>query len=127
LLALGGYVLSVVPWLSPHLGPAALWDVGVNSTVFAASALLCLTRAARDAGQRLAWACIGTGLGAYAAGTLLFYGVFARRYPIPYPSPSDALWLLLYAFSFVGVGLLVMARMAGSSRSMWLDGLVSGL
>jgi diguanylate cyclase (GGDEF)-like protein len=95
--------------------------------VLGGSALLCLLHAASCPRERVAWACIGAGLGSYAAGTLVYYAYVQRLDPTPYPSISDALWLSLYGLAFIGIGLLVKARLAGSTVSMWLDGLVCGL
>lgn len=121
------YTVSVWPGLRTliHIGPS--WDVGLNIFVIFGSALICGLRAFRTVADRLAWTCIGIGLTSYAMGTLLFQAVLQFRSPIPYPSISDGLWLLLYPLAIVGMGLMVRARMAGSVASMWLDGVISGL
>lgn len=45
----------------------------------------------------------------------------------PYPSISDAVWLSSYALSFVGVILLVRARVTGFTRALWVDAAVGVL
>jgi diguanylate cyclase (GGDEF)-like protein len=121
------YLSSHVPGVREHVGTTTFWDVGVYVLVFLGSALVCLVRAAAVRTDRLAWACIGAGLLCYAAGTLLYQAVIQHLSEVPYPSVSDALWLLLYPASIVGVWLFVRARLAGSVISMWLDALTSGL
>ena len=45
----------------------------------------------------------------------------------PFPSLADAGYLGLYVPAFVGLGLLVRARVVQFSASVWLDGLAAGL
>jgi hypothetical protein len=45
----------------------------------------------------------------------------------PFPNFTDGLYLGYYAGMFVGVGLLLAARLRPIRRSLWLDGLVTGL
>jgi diguanylate cyclase (GGDEF)-like protein len=126
-VAVVAYIVSLIPGARPHAGFSTFWDVGLNVTVLAGCALVCALRARAVRTDRVAWAGIGIGLACYAGGTLFYYAVLNHRAEIPYPSLSDGLWLLIYPFAIVGVGLLIRARMAGSVASMWLDGLVSGL
>jgi diguanylate cyclase len=126
-LAVAAYLISLIPGVRGQAGFTAFWDVGVNVLVLAGSATVCVLRALTVREDRLAWACIGGGLASYAGGTLIFYAFLHDLTEVPYPSISDGLWLLLYPLVIVGIGLLVRARMAGPTASMWLDALVSGL
>jgi diguanylate cyclase len=126
-LAVASYLASLIPGVRDHVGFSAFWDVGINVLVLAGSASVCALRALTIRKDRLAWACIGAGLASYAAGTLIFYAFLHDLNEVPYPSISDGLWLLLYPLAMVGIGLMARARMAGSTTSMWLDALVSGL
>lgn len=126
-VAVASYLGSLIPGVRDHAGVSAFWDVGVNVLVLAGAALVCALRAFTVPKDRLAWACIGAGLASYATGTLIYYAFLHDLESVPYPSISDGLWLLLYPLVIVGVALLARARMAGSTISMWLDALVSGL
>ena len=57
----------------------------------------CLRPAVRQrTTDRAAWACISAGLACYGTGTVVFYGVLNQMDPVPYPSVSDGLWLMMY-------------------------------
>src|SRR5664280_3725242 len=113
------YLVSVVPGVRPHAGFSQLWDVGVYVGMLLGSAAVCGLRAIRVRTDRAAWACVGGGLASYAAGTLLFQEFLRRWSSVPYPSICDGLWLCLYPLVIIAIGLMVKARMAGSSTSMW--------
>jgi diguanylate cyclase (GGDEF)-like protein len=92
-----------------------------------ASAGTCLLRAALVPRERLAWALIGLGTGAWAAGELTWVLIFAEWAKPPYPSLSDLLYLAMYPL--VAAGILVLA-VSGSRRlrgAVLLDGAIAGL
>ena len=62
-------------------------------------------RAVRVREQRAAWAVIAVGLAAWTAGDL-WYLVLLAGGDIPYPSPSDALYLVLYGALIAGMRML---------------------
>jgi diguanylate cyclase len=127
LVALAAYVVSVIPGVRTTVGFSLFWDAGINVAVVVGGALLCALHAVRDRAERVAWAFIAAGVSSYAIGAALWFTTMQGRDDVPYPSIADAFWLAFYPLALVGVGLLVRVRMAGSSASMWLDGLVSGL
>ena len=126
-LGCGAYFASVVPGARSHSGYSPFWEDGVYVLVVLACGLVCLLRAINGEADRVAWACIGTGLTSYGFGAVVFYTFLQNLDHIPYPSVSDGLWLMLYPLAIAGIGLMVRARTAGSVASMWLDGVVSGL
>jgi diguanylate cyclase (GGDEF)-like protein len=126
-VAVGAYIVSLIPGVRPQAGFSEFWDVGVYVAVLLGSSAVCGLRAVRVRTDRAAWAFIAVGLASYAAGTLIYNNYLQHWSSVPYPSVSDGLWLSLYPLVIVGIGLMIRARMAGSVASMWLDGLVSGL
>lgn len=126
-LAVAAYVGSLLPGVRPGDGSSTLWDTGVYPAVPLLAGVACLARGIRVRRDRAAWLLIGAGLVAYAAGTLVFYAVLLPSGDPPYPSVSDALWLLLYPAVIVGMALLVRARSSGFGMGVWLDGVVAGL
>jgi diguanylate cyclase (GGDEF)-like protein len=88
---------------------------------------LCLARALRGGPERAAWLTISTGMVLWAAGDLAYLAAWGANGEPPYPNFTDALYLGYYVSMFVGVGVLLAARLRPFRRSLWLDGLVSGL
>jgi diguanylate cyclase (GGDEF)-like protein len=88
---------------------------------------LCLARALRGGPERAAWLALSTGMVLWAAGDLGYLAAWGANGEPPYPNFTDALYLGYYVAMFVGVGLLLAARVRPFRRSLWLDGLVSGL
>ncbi len=105
---------------------AFLQDWVYNGLVLG-SAGLCLLRAALVSEERPAWLALGLGLVAWAAGELYYTVVLQYLDAPPYPSPSDAGYLLFYPAAYVTLALLVRARVRRFSAGLWIDGLVAGL
>ncbi len=91
------------------------------------SAVACLLRAATVPRDRLAWALIGLGAAAWAAGDLTWSLVFQGDPKAPYPSISDALYLTLYPLTAVGVLVLTVSGARRLRGSVILDGAIAGL
>jgi diguanylate cyclase (GGDEF)-like protein len=127
MLALLVYVVSVVPGVRSLVDLPAHWDKVFTVGVVVASSALCALRAVSDRRDRLAWAVIAGGIFSYAAGAAVWTVYLQDLDQAPYPSVADALWLGFYPLVMFGVGLMFRDRMAGSSVSMWLDGVVSGV
>ncbi len=128
LVAAAGF-FAVTTLSGARAGVAAVgWVDGWLINCFAlAAGSLCLLRAVLVREERGAWGALGVGLVLYGAGTIYFYAVVAHQDPQPYPSPADAGWLAFYPAAYIGVVLLLRARVSTFHRSMWLDGLVGGL
>jgi diguanylate cyclase (GGDEF)-like protein len=100
--------------------PGALWALpGIE----AACALVCLGRAVVRPAGRLGWLGLGLGMGAWAAGDL----VYAAMPDLGTPSVADVLWLAFYPTSYAGIVILARHRLAGAGAAVWLDGLVVAL
>lgn len=92
-----------------------------------AAGLTCLSRGLRYREDRLAWVLIGTGVLLWTAGDVYYTFVLQNAASQPFPSPADAGYLGFYLPAFVGLGLLVRARVVQFSGSVWLDGLIVAL
>jgi diguanylate cyclase (GGDEF)-like protein len=91
------------------------------------SAGLCVARALRGRGERAAWLALASGMVLWSGADLAFLAVYGIDGEPPYPNFTDGLYLGYYAGMYVGVVLLLSARLRPVRRSLWLDGLVSGL
>jgi len=92
-----------------------------------AAGLTCFLRGLRHKEDRLAWILIGTAVLLWTAGDVYYTFVLQSAANQPFPSPADAGYLGFYPPAFVGLALLVRARVVHFSGSVWLDGLIAGL
>jgi diguanylate cyclase (GGDEF)-like protein len=95
--------------------------------VMIGSAGLCVARALCGRGERTAWLALATGMVLWSGADLAFLAVYGIDGEPPFPNFTDGLYLGYYAGMYVGVVLLLSARLRPVRRSLWLDGLVSGL
>ena len=91
-----------------------------------AAAFACFARGLRGR-ERAAWLLIGLGVLAWTAGDIYWTVALQTVSNPPYPSLADAGYLGLYVPAFIGLGLLVRARVVQFTPSVWLDGLGAGL
>ena len=106
--------------------PPALFEWLYNS-VLIGSAVLCFARARVRRSERAAWMFMGGALALYAAGNIYWVKVLSLLAEQPYPSIADALWLSVCPSFYVGVVLLVRARMPQLDSRLWLDGIIAAL
>ncbi len=97
------------------------WLVPVALFVAAACTLL---RAAVRGGERLPWVVFGVALVSYGCGQIYYTFFLPEAAAAPVPSVADVLWLALYPAAFVGLVLLVRARLSERRVTLWLDGVV---
>jgi two-component system cell cycle response regulator len=97
-----------------------------NGLVLAAAAS-CLLRAVFVAQERAAWLALGVGLLAWSGAEIIYSAYLASMEWPPYPSISDALWLMFYPASYVALVLLLRSRMDEFRASLWLDGVITAL
>ncbi len=88
---------------------------------------LCAARAIAERRERWAWAAIATGMLLWAAGDLAWAVWLDGLSDPPYPSIADALYFASYAGLYVGIVLLLRARVRPWSPQRWIDGLIGGL
>ena len=125
-LLLSVSVLSATTGLDA--GPLA-WLIekwGYN-VVLVGAGLICLARGVRAPGERMAWLTIGAAVVGWALGNVYYTAVLWDLEQIPTPSVSDALWIVYYPVVYVGVALLLRARIARFHASLWVDGVLAAL
>ena len=105
----------------------ALIEDYLYNGVLVGAALICVARAALVREERIAWALIGFGLAAWSAADIYYTVVLSKLDAPPYPSISDAGWLVFYPACWLAVVLLMRRRIREFHASLWLDGLVAAL
>jgi diguanylate cyclase (GGDEF)-like protein len=108
-------------------GADAFFETYVYTGLVATGAALCFARVLTSPRERVAWAVLGGGLAAWAAGDAYYVAALSDMLDPPLPSFADALWLALYPACYVALVLLVRERVRSFPRSLWLDGLVGAL
>jgi diguanylate cyclase (GGDEF)-like protein len=129
LLAIGALgIVLYAAWIAtgenPATGDLASWVY--DGSLFAAG-LSCLFATRRTNGLRKAWAALGLGLIAWAAGDVYWSQELAYLDEIPYPSWADAGYLLALPCFFVAIGLMIRHRIGRFSLVSWLDGTIAAL
>ncbi len=74
-----------------------------------------------------AWWCLTGSLLLLSLGNVLGYALYLGPGEPPYPSWSDLPWTAYFLPTYVGIALLIRARLRDMPRAVALDGLVSGL
>ena len=132
--SLGGWLL-VAAWAvfavstvaRPTPGYNVWLDVGLYDGVLASAGVICLDRLLRrGADDGVAWAMIGVGLIAFAAGGA-YSSVWLGQGVVPTPSLADMLWWIFYVAAYVCLALLLRGRIVRFHLSMLLDGAIAGL
>jgi len=113
-----------MPW--PPVLPASWWEWLYSAIEFGAVAV-CAARALGRPEERLAWLIIAIGLLAFSVGDVYYTAVFQNADSVPFPSIDDAFYLACYPALYVGVVLLLRARIRSMPGAMWLDGLIGAL
>ena len=108
-------------------GPSRLLDGWLYSFLMIAGGIAILARVILVREERLAWSMIGAGALAWAAGDIYWVIAFSGDAEVPYPSIADGLYLAFYPPVYVGVVLLVRARVRWFHPSQWLDGIAAAL
>ena len=121
------YCVSVVPGMPGRPGAIGFWETWITSIAFAGAALICLARAHHVRGDRAAWILMSLALLSTAAGSAGWAIVYSGATDVPAVTFADALWLGFYPLTYGAVLLLALGSAPRMNRSMWLDGLVSGL
>ena len=88
---------------------------------------LCAARPFKVRAERAAWAFLAASLAVWATADLTWTLYFNHVEAPPYPNVADVLYLASYPLTYVGLVLLLRARLRPVRASLWLDGAVSGL
>jgi len=127
-LALGLTVHAVHALIGPGDGPI---DHAIASWVYTAvmwvGTAMCLVAGALRRRERGAWALIGLGMLLWSGGDLVWTLWLGDLENPPYPSVADGLYLGSYVAIYVGLLVLLRARLRPIRPAQWLDGAVGGL
>jgi two-component system cell cycle response regulator len=113
-----------LPW--PPVLPSSWWDWLYNALEIGAVAL-CGARAAARRRERAAWSAVTVGMALFAAADMYYTLVWGDADVVPFPSLADALYLSFYPAVYIGIGLLLRARVGRLPAGLWLDGVIGGL
>jgi two-component system cell cycle response regulator len=91
------------------------------------ASLLSVASIARRRRERLAWAAITAGLVLWTAGDIVWTFWVSTLDEPPYPSVADIFYLGSYASIYLGVILLLRARVRPVRGSQWVDGMIGCL
>ena len=83
--------------------------------------LLAVARAIRGP-HRTAWAAISIAIGSYVTGEFVWLWLYSGDASYPYPSVADALYLGFFPPVYVGIALLLRARVSRARVGLWIDG-----
>ncbi|GAA0309012.1 hypothetical protein GCM10009528_27970 [Kineococcus aurantiacus] len=119
------YLFSLLPPFRPNGRTIPVFDLYLKNAMWPLFALVALWRAVAVRAERLAWSFLAAAVVAGATGSFTYYTVLQFRPVVPFPSVSDASWLLLYPLAYVGVVLLLRARAGQLLRTVWLDALLA--
>jgi two-component system, cell cycle response regulator len=123
---MGAYLLHAATGLGGEGVTDAFQDYVYNALLFAGAAF-CLWRAAAFREERAAWLLLGAGIVAWTGADVLWTAAYADDPAAPYPSVADALWLLFYPATCVGLLLLVRSRIGKVRLNLLFDGLIGAL
>ncbi|MGY1639925.1 EAL domain-containing protein [Geodermatophilus sp. SYSU D00703] len=121
------YAASLVAAGLGATGRLAVLAGGGKLLFLAGLAALLAARGAVSSRDRGTWLCFAAAVASYLAGALVHQLHYADLPVVPRPSWADVGWMGLYPFAYVGLVLLLRARVRRLAPSTWLDGVVSGL
>jgi diguanylate cyclase len=121
------YFATTVPGVRSTGGYNVLIDGWVQNGVLVAASLVIFLRVLSVRPDRVAWGLMGTGLGLYAFGNILYFAYVQYLPTAPIPSIADLPWLSCYVFLYSGLIALVRRRVRVSDRTLWMDGLIAAL
>jgi two-component system cell cycle response regulator len=130
LVCLGLLLAAYAAVTLESLGSEALQDAfgrWVYDAVVLGAALAVLARSVLLPSERRAWRALGIGLLVWALGQAYYSVVLYYASPAPFPSPADALFLAFYPASYVGLVLLLRARVTHLDPLAWVDGVIGAL
>ena len=117
--------------LQTELGLGGAWLAHIDNSylydgILVLAALNCMF-CARGRADRTAWIWVGIAISAWTAGDIYYTWWLDGKANIPFPSLSDAGYLLFYPPVYIGLVVLFHKEVRGIVRSLWLDGLIAAL
>jgi diguanylate cyclase (GGDEF)-like protein len=77
--------------------------------------------------DRVVWLWVGAAISAWTAGDIYYTIVLDGKADVPFPSLSDAGYLLFYPPVYIALVVLFHKEVRGIVRSLWLDGVIAAL
>jgi diguanylate cyclase (GGDEF)-like protein len=111
------------------LGGAWLANVDNKFTydaILVLAALNCFL-CARGRSDRAVWMWVGVAIAAWTAGDIYYTVFLDGKAVVPFPSLSDAGYLLFYPPVYIALVVLFHKEVRGIVRSLWLDGVIAAL
>ena len=125
MLALGAFAAHTV---LPDSGSVAhFFDYRLYYAIIVAAAALTIARAAVSPLHRGAWIALAAAVTSYATAEFLWLFLYSSSDSPPYPSIADAFYLGFYPASYVGLVLLLRARLRSLTPGVWVDGVTAAL
>ncbi len=109
------------------IGSDALFADWIYTLLMWGGVALCAARPFKVRAERGAWAFLAASLAVWAAADLTWTLHYNHVEAPPYPNVADVLYLASYPLTYIGLVLLLRARLRPVRASLWLDGAVSGL
>jgi two-component system cell cycle response regulator len=129
-IVIGVLLLGVLAHGVHGLGGASdnkLFNDWIYTAVMWGGVGLCLARAVSVREERAAWIAMTANLALWASADLMWTLHYSHVADPPFPNVADAFYLATYPCAYVGLVLLLRARLRPVRASLWLDGAVSGL
>jgi signal transduction histidine kinase len=104
-----------------------LFSDWIYNAVLVAAAAACFARGVLVRSERWAWLAIAAGMASWTVGEVYWTLHLSDLETVPYPSLADAFYIGLYPGLYVGIVLLVRARVPRFHASLWLDGAIGAL
>jgi diguanylate cyclase (GGDEF)-like protein len=117
--------------LQVETGFGGAWLANVNNkytydAILVLAALNCFF-VARGRSDRAVWVWVGVAISAWSAGDIYYTWFLDGKANIPFPSLSDAGYLLFYPPVYIALVVLFHKDVRGIVRSLWLDGVIAAL
>jgi two-component system cell cycle response regulator len=105
-------------------GIERLFTREVHIFLLLVAVLVAWARPLLRAQERAAWVFMAIAITSWSAGELYYTFALEGLAEPPFPSLSDAFWLLTPVAGYVTLGLLMRSRIRDLGRELWLDGLI---
>ena len=125
MLALGAFVAHTV---LPDGGSVEhFFDYRLYYAIIVVAAGLTIARAVVSPLHRGAWIALSAAVSSYATAEFIWLFLYSSNANPPYPSIADAFYLGFYPASYVGLLLLLRARLRSLTPGIWVDGVTAAL
>ncbi len=124
-LALGAFALHTI--LPDEGSVAHFFDYRLYYAIVVVAAALTIARAVASPLHRGAWIALAAAVSSYAIAEFIWLFLYSSAASPPYPSIADAFYLGFYPASYIGLLLLLRARLRSLTPGIWVDGITAAL